>query len=134
MALGAFLAYLPDGEAERIHAGARRRRFQRGDIVFHEGDAGDTLHLVSARDYPLYATALRKEVAPWSNGRAKPAPELVTAVRAHVRREPRAARELVAFLEERRGPAGEVDNLRDLAWLRHLIPLEPLPNTAEWAV
>ena len=91
-----------------------------------------TLHLVSARDYPLYTTALRKEVAPWSNGRAKPAPELVTAVRAHVRREPRAARELVAFLEERRGPAGEVDNLRDLAWLRHLIPLEPLPNTAEW--
>ena len=27
---------------------------------------------------------------------------------------------------------GEVENLRDLAWLRHLIPLEPLPNTAEW--
>jgi hypothetical protein len=92
-----------------------------------------TLHLVSARDYPLYATALRKEVAPWSNGRAKPSPELVAAVRAHVRREPRAARELVAFLEERRGPAAEVENLRDLAWLRHLIPLEPLPNSAEWS-
>ena len=28
-------------------AAARRRRFQRGDIVFHEGDAGETLHLVS---------------------------------------------------------------------------------------
>jgi len=91
-----------------------------------------TLHLVSARDYPLYATALRKEVAPWSNGRAKPSPELVSSVRAHVRRKPRAARELVAFLEKRRGPAGEVENLRDLAWLRHLIPLEPLPNAAEW--
>lgn len=48
MALGGFLAYLPDGEAERIHVGARRRRFHRGDIVFHEGDAGDTLHLVNA--------------------------------------------------------------------------------------
>lgn len=91
-----------------------------------------TLHLVSARDYPLYATALRREVAPWSNGRAKPSPELVAAIRAHVRSEPRTAGELLAFLEARRGPAAEVENLRDLAWLRHLIPLEPLPNTAEW--
>ena len=91
-----------------------------------------TLHLVSARDYPLFATALRKEVAPWSNGRARPAPELVAAVRAHVRREPRSGRELVAFLEDRRGPAGEVEYLRDLAWLRHLIPLQPLPETGEW--
>ncbi len=107
------------------------RALRRGQVVKGALMRG-TLHLVSARDYPLYATALRKEVAPWSNGREKPAPELVTAVRAHVRREPRAARELVAFLEERRGPADEVGNLRDLAWLRHLIPLEPLPNTAEW--
>jgi hypothetical protein len=91
-----------------------------------------TLHLVSARDHPLYAAALRKEVAPWSNGRAQPSGRLVAAVRTHVRREPRTARELVAFLEERRGPAREIENLRDLAWLRHLIPLQPLPNTAEW--
>jgi CRP/FNR family transcriptional regulator, cyclic AMP receptor protein len=42
-----FLSSLP-GEGERFHAGARLRRFQRGDIVFHEGDPGDTLHLVSA--------------------------------------------------------------------------------------
>ena len=33
--------------AERVLADARRRRFQRGDIVFHEGDPGDTLHLVT---------------------------------------------------------------------------------------
>ena len=91
-----------------------------------------TLHLVSAPDHPLYAAALRKEVAPWSNGRAQPSGRLVAAVRTHVRREPRTARELVAFLEERRGPAGEIENLRDLAWLRHLIPLQPLPDSAEW--
>ncbi len=91
-----------------------------------------TLHLVSARDYPLYVTALQKELAPWSNGRAKPEPELVAAVRAYVRREPRSSRELVAFLEERRGSAGEIENRRDLAWLRHLIPLEPTPDAAEW--
>ncbi|MBA3384681.1 MAG: winged helix DNA-binding domain-containing protein [Actinobacteria bacterium] len=111
---------------EQLTRALRREQVVKGALM------RGTLHLVSARDYPLYATALRKEVAPWSNGRAKPSPELVAEVRAHVRREPRAARELVAFLEERRGPALEIENLRDLAWLRHLIPLEPLPNTAEW--
>jgi CRP/FNR family transcriptional regulator, cyclic AMP receptor protein len=44
---GGFLGSLPPVEAERMIAAARRRRFQRGDIVFHEGDAGETLHLVS---------------------------------------------------------------------------------------
>ncbi len=91
-----------------------------------------TLHLASARDYPLYATALRKEIAPWTTGRPEPEAGLVAAVAAFVRREPRSQAELFAFLEERRGPADEVENRRDLAWLRHLIPLEPLPNTGEW--
>lgn len=44
---GGFLGSLPPPEAERILADARRRRFQRGDIVFHEGDTGETLHLVA---------------------------------------------------------------------------------------
>ncbi|HJV29610.1 MAG TPA: winged helix DNA-binding domain-containing protein [Gaiellaceae bacterium] len=111
---------------EQLTRSLRREQVVKGSLM------RGTLHLVSARDYPLYATALRKEVAPWSNGRAKPTPELVAAVRAYVRREPRAARELVAFLEDHRGPADEVENLRDLAWLRHLIPLEPMPDAAEW--
>lgn len=117
---------LEDFRREQLTRALRREQ------VVKAGLMRGTLHLVSGRDYPLYATALRKEVAPWSNGRAQPAPELVAAVRAHVRRGPRSSKELVAFLEERRGPAGEVENLRDLAWLRHLIPLQPLPNTAEW--
>ena len=116
---------------EGFERGRLTRALRRGHVVKGSLMRG-TLHLVSARDYPLYATALRKEVAPWTNGRARPAPELVAAVRGYVRRQPRASRELVAFLEERRGPASEVENLRDLAWLRHVIPLEPLPDTAEW--
>jgi CRP/FNR family transcriptional regulator, cyclic AMP receptor protein len=44
---GGFLSSLPPGEADSILAGARRRRFRRGDIVFHEGDTGETLHLVA---------------------------------------------------------------------------------------
>ena len=42
-----FPGILPPAESARVLADARRRRFQRGDIVFHEGDPGDTLHLVT---------------------------------------------------------------------------------------
>jgi hypothetical protein len=91
-----------------------------------------TLHLVSAGDYPLYATALRRKIAPWTNGRPEPPRELVAAAAAFVRREPRTRRELVAWLENRRGTASEVENRRDLAWLRHVIPLDPLPDSGEW--
>lgn len=42
------LGSLPPVEAERLLGDARRRRFERGDIVFHEGDPGDTLHIVTA--------------------------------------------------------------------------------------
>jgi CRP/FNR family transcriptional regulator, cyclic AMP receptor protein len=43
-----FLGALPPHELERILAGARQRRFQWGDIVFHESDTGDMLHVVTA--------------------------------------------------------------------------------------
>jgi len=46
--LGGFLGSLPPHEAEWILVDARRRRFQRSDIVFHEGDAGDTIHVVTS--------------------------------------------------------------------------------------
>lgn len=111
---------------EQLTRALRREQVVKGALM------RGTLHLVSARDYPLYATALRKDVAPWTHGRAKPSRELVAAVRAQVRREPRSARELMTFLEDRRGPATEIETLRDLAWLRHLVPLQPLPSTAEW--
>jgi CRP/FNR family transcriptional regulator, cyclic AMP receptor protein len=42
-----FLGSLPSGETARILEQARRRRFRRGDIVFHEGDTGEALHLVA---------------------------------------------------------------------------------------
>ena len=42
------LGSLPPAETERLLDGARRRRFERGDIVFHEGDSGDNLHVVTS--------------------------------------------------------------------------------------
>jgi CRP/FNR family cyclic AMP-dependent transcriptional regulator len=38
---------LPESELRRLVAVARRRRFERREVVFHQGDPADTLHLVS---------------------------------------------------------------------------------------
>lgn len=37
---------LPEAEARQVLSMARRRRFSRGEVVFHEGDPADTLHLI----------------------------------------------------------------------------------------
>jgi CRP/FNR family transcriptional regulator, cyclic AMP receptor protein len=41
-------AALPPEVSQALLGDARRRRFDRGDIVFHEGDPGDTLHVVTS--------------------------------------------------------------------------------------
>jgi len=43
----ALLATLDDEDRRGVLALARRRRFAKGDTVFHEGDPGDTLHLIA---------------------------------------------------------------------------------------
>jgi CRP/FNR family cyclic AMP-dependent transcriptional regulator len=42
------LDLVPDEERRRILAIARRRRFAKGEVVFHERDPGDTLHFVAS--------------------------------------------------------------------------------------
>jgi CRP-like cAMP-binding protein len=37
---------LPEEEAERLVRSARRRRFAAGEVIFHEGDPADSLHLI----------------------------------------------------------------------------------------
>ena len=39
-------AGLPKQDVERVLAAARRRTFGKGEVVFHRGDPGDSLHLV----------------------------------------------------------------------------------------
>jgi CRP-like cAMP-binding protein len=46
-------AGIDEGEVERILATARRRTFRRGDIVFHEGDPGDSMQLVVRGHFAL---------------------------------------------------------------------------------
>lgn len=41
------LDVLTEDEQRQVLAAARRRRFARGEVVFHEGDPGDTMHLIA---------------------------------------------------------------------------------------
>jgi hypothetical protein len=92
-----------------------------------------TLHLVTARDYPLYATTVRAERPSYARAAdAPPAAALVRRARAFVEERPRTRRELLTFLEGERGAADDVRDARDLLWLSFLIPLEHAAETALW--
>jgi CRP/FNR family transcriptional regulator, cyclic AMP receptor protein len=43
----ALLDLVPDEDRRRFLSVARRRRFDKGEVVFHGGDPGDTLHFVA---------------------------------------------------------------------------------------
>jgi CRP/FNR family transcriptional regulator, cyclic AMP receptor protein len=42
------LAGLPDGDRQRVLESARRRRFDKGEVLFHEGDSGTSLYLLES--------------------------------------------------------------------------------------
>jgi CRP-like cAMP-binding protein len=42
------LASLPPQERRELVAGLRRRSYQRDEVIFHQGDPADTLHLIAA--------------------------------------------------------------------------------------
>lgn len=42
------LESIPDDEARLVLSQARRRTFGRGEVVFHQGDPADTLHLIAS--------------------------------------------------------------------------------------
>jgi CRP/FNR family cyclic AMP-dependent transcriptional regulator len=50
------LDLLADDDLRAVLRNARRRRFKRGEIVFHDGDPGDTLHLVAAGHFAVRVT------------------------------------------------------------------------------
>ena len=47
------LAPLRPDERERVLAAARPRRYARGEVVFHEGDPGESLHLVQSGKFAV---------------------------------------------------------------------------------
>jgi CRP-like cAMP-binding protein len=53
---------LTEAERRRLLASAQRRRFAKGDIVFHEGDLGEVLHLIESGRFATRMTAPSGEV------------------------------------------------------------------------
>ena len=50
------LGSIPDEQVRALLSVARRRRFNRHEVVFHEGDPGDTVHLVARGRVALRVT------------------------------------------------------------------------------
>jgi CRP-like cAMP-binding protein len=57
------LHVLPPEERRRLLSMARRRRFARGEVVFHEGDPGDALHLIDKGHVAIKRTTPMGDVA-----------------------------------------------------------------------
>jgi CRP/FNR family cyclic AMP-dependent transcriptional regulator len=58
-----FLDDLPDDERRRLLAEARRRKFAKNEVVFHEGDPGDAVHLIIKGHVAIRATTPLGDVA-----------------------------------------------------------------------
>jgi CRP/FNR family cyclic AMP-dependent transcriptional regulator len=58
-----FLSRLSEEERRGVVAIARRRRFKRREVVFHDGDPGDSLHLVSRGHVAIRITTPLGDVA-----------------------------------------------------------------------
>lgn len=50
------LSDVPADEVQRVLTIARRRRFARGEVVFHEGDPADSLHLIERGRFAVRVT------------------------------------------------------------------------------
>ena len=59
----ALLAGLGDDDRRRVLSTLRRRRFGRREVIFHEGDAGDSVHLVDSGHVGLRITTPGGDVA-----------------------------------------------------------------------
>ena len=84
------LAGMPDDAQRSLLALCRRRRFRRGEVVFHDGDPGETLHLVAKGHFavrvttPLGDTAMLRVYQPGDSfgelAALEPAPRAGTVV------------------------------------------------------
>jgi CRP/FNR family transcriptional regulator, cyclic AMP receptor protein len=59
----ALLGGLEETQRRAVLAAARRRKFAKREVIFHEGDAGDTLHLVDAGHVGLRITTPMGDIA-----------------------------------------------------------------------
>jgi CRP-like cAMP-binding protein len=57
------LQALPEEERRALLAGCRRRTFARGEVIFHEGDLADSVHMLTSGRVAVYVTTPSGEVA-----------------------------------------------------------------------
>lgn len=57
------LELLTDSERQELLAGAPRKRYSKGEVIFHEGDPGDALHIVEKGHVAVRVTTAMGEVA-----------------------------------------------------------------------
>jgi CRP-like cAMP-binding protein len=57
------LSGLTDDERRQVLATARRRRYAKGEVLFHEGDAGDSLHLLEKGHVAIRVSTALGEVS-----------------------------------------------------------------------
>ncbi len=57
------LAPLTEDDRREVMRSARRRRFKRGEVVFHDGDPGDSLHMVTAGHFGVRVTTVVGDTA-----------------------------------------------------------------------
>jgi CRP-like cAMP-binding protein len=58
-----FLEEVPEADRRRLLAATRRRRFARREVLFHEGDPGDTVHLLDRGRVAVRITTPQGDVA-----------------------------------------------------------------------
>ncbi len=57
------LSTLNEADRREVLSACRRRKFARGEVVFHEGDPGDTLHLIAKGHVAVRTTTPRGDQA-----------------------------------------------------------------------
>lgn len=63
MAAWSFLEGVPEEDRRRLLAATRRRRFARREVLFHDGDPGDTVHLLDRGRVAVRITTPAGDVA-----------------------------------------------------------------------
>jgi Winged helix DNA-binding domain len=101
-----------------------------GDVVKPTVMRG-TLHLVTARDYPIFWTALREMPTWYDDGHLAHALKAVKGARRLAEAAPLTHKQALAYLEER-GHADEVDRRRIFHAVRRRAHLLHAPESALW--